>query len=152
MQPTSTELIEILKSKTTIDETTGCWLHNGSFNNSGYSHVTYQYRTVSVHRLSAHIYHGMLLDEPTNVNHKAKCPNKNCWNPNHIYVGTQQENYQDSIKAGHNHNKSKTHCIHGHEFTKENTAIYGSRRKCKACYRKRNWERHFGYTRDYENK
>lgn len=47
----------------------------------------------------------------------------------------------DNIKnlGANNHsviNKSKTHCIRGHEFTTENTRISNGTRKCKACSRK----------------
>lgn len=32
------------------------------------------------------------------------------------------------------HNKYKTHCKHGHEFTQDNTYIFkDGRRKCKIC-------------------
>lgn len=35
------------------------------------------------------------------------------------------------------HNPKKTHCIHGHEFTAENTNVYRGRQKCRACERAR---------------
>ena len=34
-----------------------------------------------------------------------------------------------------NQNTDKTHCIHGHEFTEENTIWKGKHRTCKACHR-----------------
>ena len=32
-----------------------------------------------------------------------------------------------------NQNSSKTHCIHGHEYTEENTYTYKGTRSCKVC-------------------
>jgi hypothetical protein len=37
--------------------------------------------------------------------------------------------------AGGAHQRAKTHCPHGHEYTPENTVVYPSdgRRRCRAC-------------------
>ena len=31
----------------------------------------------------------------------------------------------------------RTHCVHGHEYTRENTVYYGDGRRCKTCQRAR---------------
>ena len=42
------------------------------------------------------------------------------------------------LKAGSKYNSEKTHCINGHEFTKENTTISKTGlRKCKKCNQER---------------
>lgn len=91
-----------------IDESTGCWLHHGSIDpNSGYGIICHHQIRYRVHRLSAHIYLGFDLDSELQINHKSICPNRNCWNPDHIYVGTQKENMIDRAN-------SLTHCPQGH--------------------------------------
>ncbi len=57
----------------------------------------------------------------------------NCIRSNLAY-GTVSENNYDRVRHGTHQEARKTHCIHGHEFTPENTAITrnGSRR-CRAC-------------------
>lgn len=48
---------------------------------------------------------------------------------------TPSENVRDTIRHGRNFNKRKTHCIHGHELTPENTYVYADagKRGCRAC-------------------
>ncbi len=71
------------------------------------------------------------------------CRNTLCWNPAHLRVVTKQQNLfqRDTSRMGER-NRIKTHCIRGHEFSKENTRISkasqgrnGYRRICKACHR-----------------
>lgn len=55
-----------------------------------------------------------------------------------LAYGTHLENSIDTVDHGQNVNASKTHCIHGHEFTPENTYISPnyttqSRRTYRAC-------------------
>jgi len=58
---------------------------------------------------------------------------KLCFNPEHLYMGTNSSNQLDAVRDGLNYNANKTHCLRGHEFTPENTAIYGGARNCRAC-------------------
>lgn len=52
-----------------------------------------------------------------------------------LRYGTRSDNMQDAIRHRTHANFAKTHCIHGHEFTPENTQIRsGGGRKCKACH------------------
>lgn len=53
--------------------------------------------------------------------------------PENLYWGTHLQNMQDRVRHGGYPRQS--HCIHGHEFTPENTAIskYNGQRICKQC-------------------
>jgi len=77
----------------------------------------------------------MPIDSKLCVLHKNTCNNKNCFNPKHLYLGNQSDNLQDATKLGKTgqHNRNKTHCPKGHEYTKENTYKNGNGRKCKTC-------------------
>lgn len=57
--------------------------------------------------------------------------------------GTPLENNLDILRHGHHENANKTHCIHGHEYTPENTVRvkkYPTRRWCRECMRARSRE------------
>lgn len=49
--------------------------------------------------------------------------------------GTHSENAADTLAHGTHRQANQTHCIHGHEFTPENTYRFRNRRSCRACNR-----------------
>jgi hypothetical protein len=80
-----------------------------------------------------------------------KCDNQCCINPDHLFVGTRQDNIDDMCKKGRQRSgaKRKDFCQNGHRqnkdgcyFTTERDmkGIIITRRRCKIC------------TRKYENK
>jgi hypothetical protein len=129
-----------LKDNTIIDPNTGCYLWVGYMVENGYGQTSLNYHCYKVHRLSAHIFLGLDLSSNLFVLHKTSCPNKNCWNPEHLYIGTQSDNMKDRVELG-NHPKGfknhlrelKTHCPSGHEYTPENTYTYLGSRTCRIC-------------------
>ena len=136
-------ILERLESKTTKIEN-GCWLWDGTrsshskTSSGGYGQIHYEGRTEYVHRVAAHLFLGLnLSSQIQQANHQTFCPNKNCWNPEHLYIGTHGSNMRD---RGTNQNTNKTHCKNGHEFSKKNTR-YDTRgnRICKICNRE--WQR-----------
>jgi hypothetical protein len=60
----------------------------------------------------------------------------NCALSNLAY-GTSAENTQDQIRHGRHNRACATHCIHGHEFTTENTYWWGGKRHCRTCANRR---------------
>lgn len=117
-----------------IDEITGCWLWIGSLEWNGYGILSIKNKSYRVHKISYEEFVGPVINL---VLHKIICPNKHCFNPEHLYDGDIVDNAQDTIKMNKNVNLNKTHCIRGHEYTKENTYIQQGRRSCRIC-RKRN--------------
>lgn len=67
------------------------------------------------------------------------CDNPACIRLDHLFLGSAKDNAQDRDFKGRrrNQNDLKTHCIHGHEFSLENTWTDGRRRQCKTCLRNR---------------
>jgi len=93
-------ILDRLKNSTIIDDKTGCWLYiGGNDGRKGYGKIRFRYRKVAVHRVSAHLYLGLdLTNNNLQALHKQNCPNKNCWNPEHLYVGTHHDNMQDALE------------------------------------------------------
>jgi hypothetical protein len=117
-----------------IITTNNCWLWTGALFKNGYGAMGFEGETWRVHRLSMKFFKPEEFKIDMNVNHTKECRSPRCFNPDHLYCGTQAENVTDCIEAGNHFNSSKTHCPVGHEYTELNTYINpkGSR-ECKLC-------------------
>lgn len=126
----------------------GHWIWCGPINDDGYGTVSYNNTDWRVHRLSLCIYLKLLYKNNWVACHiNSICEYKNCWNPLHLYQGDYKDNVKDTIANGNhrsNYELSKTICINGHGYTKENTYIYPSgKRQCRICRKinKENFDR-----------
>ena len=88
-------IIRIIRSRTEIIG--DCWCHTSSVNSTtGYADIIIYGRLIGVHRLISSYYHGLDLDDSNQFAlHKKECKYKNCWNPEHLYVGTHADNMKD---------------------------------------------------------
>lgn len=97
-------LMDRLYSHVCIDSVSGCWEWNGTRRN-GYGRLIVGSRTdgtrksESAHRLSYKINFGVIPDG-MEVCHK--CDNPACINPQHLFVGTRQDNVLDREQKGRN--------------------------------------------------
>ena len=117
----------------------GCWNWTGSVDSKGYGSIK-DGVTSRAHRVAWKLYKGKI---PEGIFVLHTCDNRKCVNPNHLFLGTSKDNVRDMMDKGRHPNcveKIKTHCIHGHEFTKENTYIFRGHRECKMCGRIRGRE------------
>ena len=114
------------------DSSSGCWNWKGARDNLGRGKVRFNGATVLVSRLSVHLWLRMNLADPRCVCHR--CDNPSCFNPKHLFVGTQADNMRDKILKFRDHNQKKTHCQRGHAYDDKNTyRRYGGGRVCRAC-------------------
>jgi hypothetical protein len=81
-----------------FDPVTGCWNWTGAHNGGGYGHKYHNGRQERVHRLAAHFYLGFDLKSSLQVLHR--CDNPACFNPKHLFIGTQLENMKDCVEKG----------------------------------------------------
>lgn len=54
-------------------------------------------------------------------------------NLSNLRYDTHSANALDSVRHGTHANAARTHCVHGHEFTMENTYVYRGKRHCRPC-------------------
>jgi hypothetical protein len=111
------DFLERLIEKTV--EEGDCWRYTGKLVGKGYGEIWYQGKGRRLNRIIAHIYHGLPLDSELNANHTRNCRFNNCWRPEHIYIGTQQENVDDQIAMGR-FNYGSNNINGGSNFNKEN--------------------------------
>ncbi|RZJ86864.1 MAG: HNH endonuclease [Hymenobacter sp.] len=116
-----------------------CWQWQGTIDKCGYGRFRIDGRLDGAHRISYYLTHGPL---PAGANILHKCDNPRCVNPAHLSVGTHRDNMQDKSAKGRCGRQGCAQCIHGHDYTPENTYIDGrGNRGCKEC-RKAAWQRH----------
>lgn len=114
----------------------GCWIFTGAERNK-YGTLKFEGRMYKVNRLTAFAYLGFDLSSPLLVLHKNICLSKFCFNPEHLYIGTQSDNSNDSVIMKTHRNTKKTHCPKGHEYNEENTYYNLGTRLCKTCHHER---------------
>ena len=124
------------------DAKTGCWNWKGTKNKGGYGTACFNSTVLNAHRLAAHLWLGFSLNDPRRVLHR--CDNPACFNPKHLFIGTQKENLQDMTSKGRHHNQVKTRCKHGHPYGGDNNyRLSDGRRQCLVCRRFRDKARPF---------
>lgn len=101
-------ITEKLKRLTSIEED-GCWMFLGPWNSFGYGHLSYDGQIFRAHRISYELHCGP-VPEGKMVLHK--CDHRYCVNPEHLFIGTAQDNVTDMV------NKSRD--IFGENFGENN--------------------------------
>jgi hypothetical protein len=86
----------------------GCWERQGG-TRSGYGIIGYQGRTRTAHRVAWEVFNGPIPDR-LHVCHK--CDNRRCCNPEHLFLGTQQQNIDDMFAKGRQ-STSEQRATHG---------------------------------------
>jgi hypothetical protein len=97
-----TELLKKIASRLLqrrdIDRETGCWHYAGATTGNGYGYIRYGDEMAYTHRVSAVIYLNFDPDSRLYILHK--CDTPTCFNPDHLFVGTAQDNARDAVAKG----------------------------------------------------
>ena len=79
-----------------IDADTGCWIWTGA-RSEGYGQINIGVKLYFVHRLAFEAFFGTIPGGLFVLHH---CDNRACFNPSHLFTGTQKDNVQDCLRKG----------------------------------------------------
>jgi hypothetical protein len=77
----------------------GCWLWQKAKAGKGYGVISFYQRSYYVHRIAYRLLCG---DIPNDKNVLHNCDTPACFNPDHLFLGTQRDNVIDMISKGRN--------------------------------------------------
>ena len=95
-KPTTKELAHFL---THVNITKSCWLWIGCLNKKGYGYFWYRGKNIKAHRFSYRMFVAP-TESDKQILHRRECGNRNCVNPHHLYMGTNDDNIRDKILWG----------------------------------------------------
>ena len=128
--PARKSIAQSLEDLSFPDPNSGCWYWCGHLDVDGYSKL----RGTTGHKLSYETFVGP-VPEGLELDHK--CRNRACINPGHLQCVTHVDNVAKAVHGEKHRNTRKTHCLHGHVFSKSNTRVETwngvTMRKCRAC-------------------
>lgn len=105
-QPTKDRLL----SHRVVDPMSGCWLWTGATHKNGYGYLNVQtpsgQKKFLTHRLAASIWNHFPLQSSLFICHS--CDQRLCFNPEHLFTGTAQDNTQDAVRKGRHAHGSRS--------------------------------------------
>jgi len=109
--------LELFQEKYIMDENTGCWNWIARKNPKGYGQFHLGKTIYQAHRASWVLYKGE-IPEGLWVLHI--CDNPSCVNPNHLFLGTNDDNMKDMARKGRSTRGERSHtCKINEDIVKE---------------------------------
>lgn len=81
-----------------VEKTDDCWLWQARKNEKGYGQFWLESKTRLAHRVSYQAYYGVTLRRDEVLLHR--CDTPACVRPDHLKVGTVEENNEDKLRKG----------------------------------------------------
>jgi len=100
---------QYLIDRMTINMETECWEWDLYKGKDGYGRISKRNNTYQAHRLSWETFREKIPKEKCILHH---CDNPKCINPNHLYIGTHQDNMDDMVRRG----RQKNNPTHNNNF------------------------------------
>lgn len=134
------QYIDKIKAGCIVNPETGCWEWQGYKHPKGYGEMAYRCKAWRLNRLSYFLHKGP-IPEGLFVCHS--CDVRHCVNPDHLWLGTNNDNVQDMRRKRRGNKQKKTICKRGHPLSGDNLGLRGPRqhRYCKICTQGRLWEK-----------
>lgn len=115
------------------------WIWDGARNKrTQHGQVSIDGKLLYIHRFIFCLVNNFNYDDDFYTCHKPDCNIPACWNPDHMYKGTNQSNQKDIVNLGYHREAIKTHCPRGHELWKR---AKNGKRICIECNRLRDRNR-----------